>query len=401
MIVFMATYSSSLKVYDVPSERLELVRKALTRANKRLAAAGFTDFFSIGISVGYTRLITSNGITTKVERTTLTIHRPLIGYGGYTFLARVEEVGENTGKFVAYTAPGIELLGWRPTSMECEHCHKVRARAKVYVIEDAAGNRKVVGGTCVKLYTGLTPAALWALEWDDVESHNDADWETSGNYTGTKVISGDAILRLAYILVKKFGYRPTSAILSTKDSIIEVVTTPTAFLKREYLPLIAAAEGIDAAILRAKIKGLLKNKSSDWVMNVLSLVDEPYLDYKQVGVLASALKMVVEDEQAEAAAQNWTSEWVTNPGSKVIDLEVTLVEKTSHYESFMGPSVLVYTLVFRSQTGHRIVWKTSRSRLPEVNVPIVIEGKVKKNHEWKGLKTTYVKNLQWWDSPYV
>lgn len=371
------------QVFDIPGDRVVAAERSVKTANNRLTKAGITDHFKITVEP-YEKLVTNDaGAHILVSRARVTLNRPTISYGGYTFLARVEEA--TPGNFTAMTAPGVELNGWRPTSMECEHCNKSRARSKVYVIADATGNYKVVGGSCVELYTGLAPSNLWALEWNKLSEWDYPEWEADPNITGELVYDADRVLAAAITFVRRDGYRNTMMHDSTKDCVLDFLTSAP-----KDTDLAKAVALVDAAEVRKAIRGELESSTSDWAVNVLALLESEWLKAAQVGILASGVSPVVKAEKEKADFGEWINDHFTPEGSKIVDMKAVVVESRASWSDFGA----LKNITIRTEDGYRVFWRTGSDNTPEVGDVIRFDATVKRLDTYKDVKSTVVSTLR-------
>lgn len=376
---------------DIPADMVPKAVKAVERANRRLDKAGIKDRFDLKHTLYEVIKKDDGGGDVAVKRAKLVLNRPSISYDGYTFMARVEEVAP--GKFVAFSAPGIELAGWRPDSMKCEHCNKNRARTKVYVIKDKDDTYKVVGGNCIALYTGLSPAALWSLEWDALEEYSNTDWENDPSTRTVRVYATDTILTLAYTLIKRYGYSPVDRGNSTRDTIVYLIDGNGHVEDRD--DIFKEAAGYDAADIRKRIKTHLEPHMTDWGTNILAVIDNEYVEANCLGLLASAPIPLVKEEQKAAFNDEFKNDWFEPVGARVTGYEVTLIDKKSRYESYGYNTNEVFLLTFRDSFGHRIFWKTSSTKIPEMGVKVLMDFTVKDHNEFKGVKSTRIARARW------
>ena len=379
-----------MQTFDIPATKLVDARRRVMRANHRLRAAGITEEFTIA-EAPYSKVVTDKGgVPRQVDRVKVTLSRPTIAYEGYTFLARVEEV--SAGNFLAYTAPGVELNGWRPTSMECEHCHKKRARSKVYVVSDDQGNYKTVGKTCVELYTGMTPEGLFALEWDELRKHHTDDWEREDVSYGTPVYNADAIIALAVNFVREEGYRSTAYYNSTKDRILSVLSPSSPEENAATASLLKAAEKVDVPFYRDSMEKEFAASTNDWATNVKAVLNLEWISVREIGLLASGVAPIVKNEVKEETFGAALNEFFSYEGAK---FKVAAVLEEKKYVSDYGYySSGYYRMTFRTEDGYVLVWKTSTDTLPAVNARLMVFGRVKRHNEWRGRKTTLVTRVK-------
>lgn len=379
-----------MQTFDIPASKVKDAKNRVARANKRLKAAGITDTFAATYAP-YTEVVTDkSGVSRSVDRVKMTLTRPVIGYEGFTFLGTVEEA--SPGNFVVYTAPGVELQGWRPSTMNCEHCNKKRARSKVYVVEDAQGGRKTVGKTCVELYTGMSPEGLFALEWDDVQRHHDDEWQKGDVSYGVPVFKADTVIQLAVHFVKLDGYKPTHHPASTKQCILDVLEANTQEAREKASRTLTAASQVDAAHYRTAMEQEYATSTSDWAMNVSSLLKSEWVAANNIGILASGVGPIVRNEVREEEEADLINEFYSYEGSQFdVAARVMEVKRVTGY----GWDPDYFRITFHTDEGYVLTWKTSSRNLPDEGVHYMLFGRVKRHNEWKGRKTTQITRPSW------
>lgn len=103
----------------------------------------------------------------------------------------------------------------------CDHCHTNRDRNLGFIVYNTKTNEfKQVGKACLKLYTGISPAGLLALNnvYNTLESEV---WE--GGRGKLKTCSLHDALEYSYAATKVFGYIKSSAAYSTKDLVLDMI----------------------------------------------------------------------------------------------------------------------------------------------------------------------------------
>lgn len=382
-----------MQTFDIPAAKINEAQRSLARANKRLAAAGISEQFTATYAPYSKVVLDTAGVPVLVERVKVTLSRPSIAFSGYSFLATVEEAAPGT--FLAYTAPGVTLYGWRPTSMNCEHCNKKRSRSKVYVIEGPDGTRKTVGKTCVELYTGMSPEGLFALEWNDFGKHHDDDWEANGATFGPRVYNADRVIQLTAHFVKEFGYQPTLYMDSTKHRVVTALTATDPVHRTQAQDDLMAADAYDAGHYREAMRSEFATSSSDWAQNVSALLDLEWLQEKHVGVLASGVSAIVKNEEKAVQEADLLNEFYSYAGAQFnVEATATEVKRITDNYSYYGGSY--YRVTLHTDLGYVLVWKTSRSDVPPVGERFMFFGRVKNHNEWRGRKTTNVTRLKWY-----
>lgn len=381
-----------MQTFDIPAMKVKDAKNRLARANKRLKAAGIQDQFTATYAPYSQVVLDKSGVSRLVERVKVTLTRPVIGYDGYTFLGTVAEA--SPGNFIVYTAPGVELHGWRPTTMNCEHCNKKRSRSKVYVVEDASGNRKTVGKTCVELYTGMSPEGLFALEWDDLRRHDDPAWEKADVSYGLPVFKADTVIQLAAHFVKLYGYQSTIYPDSTKSRITRVLEASTLEARKDAQVALEKASDEDASHYREAMKTEFFSSATDWAQNVMALLDEEWVEARNIGILSSGVGPIVRNEVREVEEADLLNEFYSYEGAQ-FTAAVTVKSVQRFTDSYAWNNPVYYRVTFHTDEGYVLTWKTSASKLPDEGAHYMLFGRVKRHNDWKGRKTTQITRPSW------
>lgn len=379
-----------MKTYDVATADAPTAVKVIARANKRLEAAGVTERFTY-TATPYEKTLADGPLFRKVSRTVFAVTPPKLFLGDYRVLAKVEEAP--SGGLMAYTFPGVELHGWRPASMECEHCHKTRKRSRVYVVEDSQGNRTTVGGSCLELYTGFAPEGLWALEWSSLDRYSDPDWE-KGTYSYEVSYEKKAALAHGFALIEKYGYRKASYYTgSTRDQIVLLLTAKKLEGDEAFdaPDLLEVAKTVDTATLEADIRTLVGAVDNDWATNLITVLEADFVEDRHLGILASGIWAAVKEKARLAAIAEFEQGYAGPIGSTLATEATVLAHQPLRDET--GRT----RVVMKSIDGHRLVWNTSSRKLPPVGARIYLEGAVKFTGTFGAMMNTYVSRMKWFE----
>ncbi len=366
--------------YDIPVSHLPDFEKTLASTNRRLERAGLPEDQRFTIDVS--EFITEKGESGMMEhRVMITLNRPSIKYGDYQFLARVEPVGD---KFVAYSAPGKELDGWRPESMECEHCHQKRHRTKMYVVENSAGERKTVGGNCVEAYTGMSPKGLRVLERSDMERWLNEHHGSPGGRLDSSARS-ENVVAISKVIVDKYGYvgrNNPDAKSTTASRVKEVLWPVTEAHWRVSKDIRAEAAKLDGEKLKAEIAEALEDQHNDWAKNVKAFMQKDTLVNSRA--LGTVVSSVLALKKQEPKKPKWTPGFVAPPGEKIKDLPCT-VTKIEHREEAYGyyPKT-VQLITMRTADGKKVFWKNSgeHQKVEAGDSVSITRATVKDNDHW-------------------
>lgn len=403
-----AEYERKLRTYDVPAYKEDEMRRALDKINEKLAKNGVEGRFNATFTP-YTEVLKDNdGGLVSVERMKIELDRPKVSFNGFTFMARVEEV--SPGNFIAYTAPGVEMNGYRPESMNCEHCNKVRHRSKVYVVQDENGNYKTVGGQCVQLYTGMSPAGLSAIEWDEFASDSDPDWGSRGNFHGVEAYNSDHTLQIAYALTEREGYKKADnwddggettkgtvaeiARFYQTGTIVGVSPEKERILAARYREILDEADKVSVKDVRKDIDDALQDVNGDWGDNLRTLMNENFVTGKQMGIFVSSMALL--NRYKERKRQKpWSRGFIGSAKEKVKQVPAEVKKVQADYVYYGGREQTVYKIMMQTEDGHKVFWSTSSASIPEKGDKIVFDATIKDTSTWNDIDSTRIKNAKW------
>lgn len=378
----------SAQTVDIRADRLDKVHRSIERANRRLAAAGIEDRFEYTVETYKRRKVDPQGFMREEERATITLNRPRISYNGFEFQARVEKL--DSGKLIAYSAPGVELDGWTPESMECEKCQKKIHRSKVYVVKDEDGKMTTVGGQCVELYTGLSPKSLWGMEYDLKDTIPDEDMAPTPDDSAPIVEKTDNLLAVSYVLTKENGYQNANSDNPTSQSVGNVLYPQTKEQEQFSQKILEEAEKVDADTIRREVETALKDAQGDWAHNVRTLMGEEYINSRGRGILVSSMA-ALHRARREKEKPTWKKGFLGAEKEKIKDISAK-VEKVNVVPGNYGSVALI---TMRTDDDYRVFWRSSSDNIPNRGDNIVFNATVKGNDTYKGVDSTVIIRPKW------
>lgn len=304
----------------------------------------------------------------------------LIRANGWTVRAKVEhgDKGNVVTAFGGYKAKAE----WFTAAPHCDHCQTNRFRSVTFFVEHEDGSMRQVGRTCLKEYTGISPAtaAMWAEVQDLVDTGMDctrSEWDARGLIPMFSVLR---ILAHAYDAVKEFGYRKSAEKNSTRSMVTERVMSgaePT-------------AEGLARAeLVSGWLVGMDRADASDLENNCITLALGGYAKVQQFGLLAY-MPVAYERHQermARKAAQEAAgarSEFIGDVGQR-ITLKAVTVALLSSWDGYYG---MTWLYKFVDENGNVYIWYASRPCTAEDGA--TIKATVKDHNERDGVKQTIV-----------
>lgn len=392
--------------FTIPGENLARAQASVDKANRRLAKAGIVERFELEATE---RLIPheENGVKWAEQVYDITLNEPRLSYNGYEFQAVMSKEGDG---FIMRSGREVEMGGWRPDSMYCEHCEHRRTRAKTYLIKDEDGNVSQIGSTCVQAYLGMKPEGLWALEYN-----LDDDLMGGGGGGGPmrmdnhRDVNNTLAIALAVsnggddFVPRSYGGYPTA------DAVNAVVFGGKGISNawREEMMAKAAEYQKDGSVQRVKDAVGRMEGDSDYVANIKVLVGSEYTSPKSHALLVSAIGSMNREKreaarEAEKAARE-AEKVKFRPGhmgeinDKVAkDTALNLVEVVPYSAiDFRGHDVTKYRVVMRDDDGHQVLYFASRKVKGDADGKIRLSsGVVKKHGSYEGIDQTVLSNVR-------
>ena len=387
-------------LFTVYASRAEEVKKHLDRLAKKAAGYNVPFAYTMGEEHPQKVRVTAVGPTCREQETITTYTVPAVDFeidceqlikaNGWTVRAKIEH-GEN-GNIVSCFGGWQADAEWYTAAARCDHCGTNRFRSVTFICENEAGELKQVGRTCLKDYTGISPAtaAMWAEVTDICNEGFDCTEEEFVGRGLSRMYETELLLAHACDAIKEFGYRKTDAADSTRDQVMRRVIEgdePSAEGK-------AKAEKIIGWLLELSEKvdaGAGWNEVSDMERNCIPLVKSGWANPKHVGRLAympvdfdKYLEQKAKEEQREAerAAAAASSSYVGEIGKR-LEVETVSASLVTSWETDWG---VTFLYKFFDAAGNVFVWYASRCIA--ICDAMKIKGTVKDHSEYNGVKQT-------------
>jgi hypothetical protein len=309
-------------------------------------------------------------------------------FGGWTFLARVDRVGES---FTLATAPGVEHVSREGITLgTCDHCSTNRARKTTYIMGNEAGERVQVGSTCIKDFIGWEGNIAW------LDSNVSLDEEFfGGSYAAPQYRTLD-VVRVALASVRLRGFVSTQSwdSQSTRDHVMLAFSDYRLSEKEKAArtALVEAAQEVTEADAQALLDFLLSDDfagTSTYVENLKVIAAQEFIGQPQFGLLASAPQAHAKHlgQVAERVAKK-ASEWIGQEKEKVtVTVTISAFRNCGSF-SYGGPDSILVT----ARTADNEIVKTFTTaawvRDAEVGQTVTLTGTVKDHETYEGTKST-------------
>lgn len=381
--------------FMVYAELAEEVCKRLNRLSKKAEWCGVPFSYTVGEEVPKViRILDTYPVTGgeyEVGRRTvaavpITVECDgLIRANGWTVRARIEH-GDKGNIVTAFDNREIPEE-WYTVESNCDHCGVHRFRRETFFVENEDGRVQQVGSTCLKDYTGISPAtaAMWA-EICDLTLRNygclRSEWDSVHHTELYPVLD---ILACACDAISEFGYRRSADTNSTKDLVKRRLTASGLTVSR--------AGRQKAEMILSWLTTTSRDDESDLVNDCISLALAGWAKMSHVGRLA--YMPVAFDRHCERVAMNErrqkqmaTSQHIGTVGQR-IELRVKSAALLSAWETAYGTTWLYR---FVDENGNTLIWYASRpfSADDKGDAITTIRATVKDHREREGEKQTII-----------
>lgn len=368
--------------FRLTSESLDATRAKLEQINARARRKGFTG----NLEIQATRVevpITVDGIHIGHEvryDTVITGEPPQ--YGGWSFVAAVDKVGDG---MVVRRAPGtneIELDREKIVPGECDHCGTTRRRNATFIVRHAAtGETKQVGATCIKDFTGWDGRPVFISE-SSVEDELSGVW---GRFDATfQEPTTSTVLAAAIAIVDTYGYQRGS----TSELVFDLLygTTKHAQELRANIRVVGP-ERVDEVVSTI----LAQEPDSEYMENLHAILRSGAVSWRHrrltVSAVAAYQRIIGRDQERKARVDAWIGERgqrlpVTGRVTKVVTLDGYMPNTYSRL-------VVIETDQGTVKTFTTAQWAWDVERGGEVS----LVGTVKDHEEYEGRKETVMTRL--------
>lgn len=402
------TTRASATGFDFASDRLPEALARIEAANKKLARAGIEDRFTFTAEEYLqTSKRTEFGVDTKTYelRTKLELNEPTFSYGGWTFVAALDSTEHG---FIARTAPGQSLDGWRPDAQECDHCGLRRQRKATYILNGPDGQRKQIGSNCLEPFLGVEVKGLWALGYDfedlsDLESDPDGrDLAGSG---------GESAIPTRDLIALGLACSEGGAKFVSRAHADEWQKTSTMGCVSELLygKSKNRAEACAKEEIHDRAKGYLEDGTVDAVLAAARTV-ETDSDYgynlqvatggdwvgpRHAAIAVSAISVWRRTQERASAKASIATGWIGKEKDKIAGVKAT-VTKVAYFDNPYDYNGGVNTLVmFQTPDGHQVKWfATGRKEFELGATGTFTGGSIKAQENYEGVDQTVVTRVK-------
>lgn len=367
-----------MNTYCIYADKLDETRAALDKMAKKAARYGVPFAYSVGeehpetvniLGMDETSHTTYVADTFTAAAVDISIDCDgLVKKDGWAVCAHIEH---GTGGNIVTMLNGEKAPSeWFHAAPRCDHCNSTRKRKYTFMCISEEGELRQVGSTCLKDYTGISPAAalMWAEVKDLMPTVNDCTW---GEWGAGHSIMYDVETVIAHAVdeIAAHGYRKSDTQASTKASVIADLgshKTPT-------------PEGLEKARL---IVGWLKTLGdcSDIERNAANLVRSGFVRDRHIGYLAW---IPVAYDRAMDNRENAAGSGYVGHVKDRLTVKIATAALLTSWETDFGTT---YLYKFTDNAGNVYIWKASKK--VTLTDGMTLTGTVKAHGERDGIKQT-------------
>ncbi|HEY8721868.1 hypothetical protein [Pengzhenrongella sp.] len=394
-------------VHDILADRLPEAVARIEAANKKLARAGIEERFTYTTEEYLKKRTTTEfGIKTDTYelRTKLELNEPSFSYGGWTFVAALDET-ENG--FIARTAPGQSLDGWRPDAQGCDHCGTKRHRKATYILTNTHGDRKQIGSNCLEPFLGVEVKGLWALGYDfedlsDLESDPDGREPRGGGQspipTRDLIALGLAVSEGGAKFVSRAHadeWNKASTMSSVSDLLYGKAKTREEAMAREEIRDRAQGYLTDGTVDAVLASVQTVDTDSDYGYNLQTATAGEWVSPRHAAIAVSAISVWRRGQERAVAKAAIAPGFIGAEKDKIAGVTAT-VTKVIYTDNPFDYNGGVNTLVlFRTEDNHVVKWFASGRKEYELgDTGTFTGGTVKAQETYEGVDQTVVTRVK-------
>lgn len=313
----------------------------------------------------------------------------LLKIGDWQPIAVIEHgVNAQTGANMVF--PLIENLAidpaWATIKGNCEHCNSNRHRAKTVIMQDAQGNKKQVGTTCIKDFTGIDAWSIINLYANISEiTEEELSFFESEAYS-SKYTSTVDYLAQSIDLINQTGYSKESIKFKAFDATTNSSTTiPAQEKAKEIINFFSQFDSLEDVVSLFKSEATFYWNIAQALQSEFSKING-LIAYAPISY-TKAMEILSKQKAGEAIKQ--ISQWQGEEGQK-INLALEYINSYRYETSYNGgySSTTQYIHIFKDEQGNIFKWSTAKQIAAQTGTVVQIKGTVKRHSEYKGEKQT-------------
>lgn len=361
-----------MTTFRVLADNIDTMRSKLDRLLARAAKLGCDGIFSYSIGeLEFEKFDDPNGVARfrRIRPVTVVGNAPRLN--GWTVVAAIEHASEFGNVVKKITDADVNLTSFRDADNSCDHCALMRRRQQTYVLQNAAGEMKRVGSSCIADFTGhhspesIVSAAQFVRDALDLV----AQLEDAGG-SGCNWYSLEQFLPFAVSCVRRGGFvsrakaELTYSITTGEEAFNLMLDVSRGKVDRS---VVTAEDSKQAEVIMewamelAQRVAVNRDGASDYEWNLSIIVRCNAIEWHHAGLAASlvpAYNRHLQEKLEKELRERSANQYFGTVGKRE-EFDLTLVGVTS-VDSHYGVTNIHR---FRDQAGNLAVWFATRERL--------------------------------------
>lgn len=344
-------------IVKFPASKLEEAENRIAKANRKLERAGIEERFTYTTE----EYIETDKEGHQYKMVALALSHPTLSYNGWSFVAAVDKLED--GSVITKTLPSQELNGYRPESFQCEHCGSNRRRNSTYLVRNEEGEYKQVGSNCLKSFLGVSPQALWALNYDPEEKDEFID-RGRRSYGGADTLIPTTELVAAALAVSEGGNKYVSNSTASEWGVESTTSQVRGYFfdnKRDKWKDVEHTDYMEQA------KNIMNSTTfegeDDYNTNMRQLVAQDNTDMKHMGYVTSVIS-AYRRQQAKAnyVAKPKAVGFLGQEKDKIKDVKVTVKTVRTLSGFYNGYERTSTMIIMEDEKGREVKWNATGSK---------------------------------------
>lgn len=393
-------------VFDIPAYNYAALEERILKLNKRAAKLGCEPMRLTTLRDFTVEVKNFAGVKYQEPRREIRLEGETPKFNGWSLLAVIER--QMNGENLVRCVPGQTVpKRYRKTDTRCDHCKSIRQRKEVFVLGHEDGKHIQVGRQCIADFLGHVSAESLAQQatWELSLADTCREAREEGFIRGDRFRSIHEFLATVAIVIRRLGWVSRKMIeergdgQTTSSIAWSILCAPPsddkmrAFVRENDLYVQDRDTELAEAAL-AWARKLTVNGQSDYLYNLGVACRQEVVDYRTVGIVASAVaayqQHLEKEEELNIRRACNTSQHVGTLKERQ-DFENVRVNRLRYFESEWGVRTLV---TFEDEAGNVLTWWASgeQDNVKEGDL-VSIRGTVTKHSEYKGVPQTELKRV--------
>lgn len=324
------------------------------------------------INIGKTVLV-EVGEDTYVEKVEVVVSGNAPSLNGWSFIGTIESVN---GVAVVRSVPGMLIPEkyQKTDPCKCDHCATNRRRSFTFVVQNADGETKQVGSSCLKDFTGHPSPDDLANYAKRLSQFNFGEYEDERCGSSAFLFSTLSVVAASIRSIKDSGYGKSDSECPTKHVVLSHFLSDKAELK-------LAVTQEDRQIAVKAVEWMSTQSGNEFKHNLSTYAKQEGVAQNSFGFLTAGaalyLRMLEDTRNNQGNAVAVNDEPIAQIGDKIrVNAEVIRATSFSRMAYHYADSGVSQVLLMRTDSGKLIKMFSSNMSI-KVGDSVSVSGKIK------------------------